>query len=62
MIDRATITDAFDLMAACERPLQERLVAFLADRPGVRVLGPAHGGPERVGYLSNRGAVPQVSW
>jgi cysteine desulfurase family protein (TIGR01976 family) len=51
-IDRAAIVDAFETMTAAERPLQERLVEYLAGAPGVRIIGPAHGGLSRVGTIS----------
>jgi cysteine desulfurase family protein (TIGR01976 family) len=51
-LDRAAVERAFEIMAACELPLQARLVAYLASRPDVRIIGPAHGGPSRVGTVS----------
>lgn len=34
---------AFKKFTAMEAPLQERLVGYLASKPGVSVIGPAHG-------------------
>ncbi|MHC5212006.1 MAG: cysteine desulfurase-like protein [Planctomycetota bacterium] len=50
--DRAAVESAFAVMESCERPLQRRLLSFLGDRPGVRVIGPARDGPDRVGTIS----------
>jgi cysteine desulfurase family protein (TIGR01976 family) len=50
--DRAAVEDAFAVMTECERPLIERLVAWLAGRRGVRIVGPDHAGDERVGTVS----------
>ncbi len=51
-IDRAAIEKAFDVMTACELPVQERLISYLLGRDDVRIVGPAHSGPERVGTIS----------
>jgi cysteine desulfurase family protein (TIGR01976 family) len=51
-LDRAGVERAFEVMTACELPLQARLVDYLGSRPDVRIIGPAHGGPERVGTIS----------
>jgi cysteine desulfurase family protein (TIGR01976 family) len=51
-LDRAAIERAFDIMTACELPLQARLVAWLRSRDDVRIIGPAGDGPERVGTIS----------
>jgi len=51
-LDRAGVERAFELMAACELPLQKRLVEYLGARSDVRIIGPAHGGPSRVGTIS----------
>jgi len=50
--DRAAVERAFDLMAACELPLQERLVEYLQSRDDVRIVGPDHAGPSRVPTIS----------
>lgn len=50
--DRAVVEQAFARMAAWEEPLIERLLAYLNNRKDVRVIGPAHGGPDRVGTIS----------
>ncbi len=39
-------------MTACELPLQERLVDYLRSRSDVRIIGPGHAGPSRVGTIS----------
>ncbi len=51
-LDRAGVERAFELMTACELPLQERLVGYLQSRSDVRIIGPDHGGPDRVGTIS----------
>jgi len=51
-LDRPTIEAAFDLMAACERPLQARLLEYLRSRDDVRIIGPADDGTSRVGTIS----------
>lgn len=51
-LDRPTVAGAFDVMQACERPLQERLIEYLKGRPDVCIAGPAHGGATRVGTVS----------
>ncbi|MCP3904565.1 MAG: cysteine desulfurase-like protein [Planctomycetes bacterium] len=50
--DRATIVGAYDAMTALELPLQQRLVRWLRERPGFRIVGPVHGEPTRVGTIS----------
>lgn len=50
--DRQTVTDAFRVMEACERPLQARLVEYLGGHPRTRIVGPAHDGAERVATVS----------
>ncbi|MHC4992791.1 MAG: cysteine desulfurase-like protein [Planctomycetota bacterium] len=49
---RAVIEEAFAIMEAREAPLAARLVDFLATRPGVRIVGPAHAEASRVGTIS----------
>ena len=51
-LDRSGVENAFDVMTSCELPLQARLVEYLRSRPDVRIIGPAHGGPSRVGTVS----------
>ncbi len=51
-LDREAVERAFDLMTACELPLQARLVEYLQARDDVRIVGPDHGGPSRVGTVS----------
>ena len=51
-LDRTGVEHAFEVMTACELPLQARLVEYLRSRPDVRIIGPAHGGPSRVGTVS----------
>lgn len=50
--DRQTIVDAFNHMAELELPLQQRYVDFLKSKPGVRIVGPAHGNSSRVATIS----------
>jgi cysteine desulfurase family protein (TIGR01976 family) len=50
--DRAAIEDAFAAMEACETPVTGRLLGFLRDRPGVRIIGPTQAGPDRVPTVS----------
>jgi cysteine desulfurase family protein (TIGR01976 family) len=47
-----TIAAAFGAMEALEHPLQVRLLSYLAAKPGVRIVGPAEPGPDRVGTIS----------
>ena len=51
-IDRQAIVDAFDVMHACEDPVQKRLIGYLLGKDRVRIIGPAHSGPDRVGTIS----------
>ena len=51
-LDRAGVERAFELMTACELPLQQRLVEYLKSRDDVRIVGPHHAGPSRVGTVS----------
>ena len=51
-LDRSAVERAFELMAACEMPLQERLVDYLRSRSDVRIIGPDHAGTSRVGTIS----------
>ena len=50
--DRRTGTDAFDRMEALERPLQERLVAYVSEHPRLHLVGPATAGHDRVPTVS----------
>ena len=43
---------AFDVMTACERPLQARLLDYLRSKPTVRIVGREDDGPDRVGTIS----------
>ena len=43
---------AFSRMEAWERPLLERLIGYLSEKPGVRLIGPTETGPARVGTVS----------
>jgi len=51
VLDRPAMERAFELMTACELPLQERLIAYLQSRPEIRIIGPNHGGSSRVGTI-----------
>lgn len=48
---RQTVLDAAALWEGCERPLQERVLRWLAERSRLRVIGSGHG-PQRVGTIS----------
>jgi cysteine desulfurase family protein (TIGR01976 family) len=50
--DRTTITKAYEVMAACEAPLQERMISDLLTKPQVRIMGPSHWQSSRVGTVS----------
>lgn len=52
LVNRETIRRAFELMGECEVPLQRRLIEFLRSKPRVRIIGPGHGEPSRVGTVS----------
>ena len=39
-IDRAALLRAFEVMAACEQPVQRRLIDYLHGKPKVRIIGP----------------------
>jgi cysteine desulfurase family protein (TIGR01976 family) len=52
MCDRGTIETAFKIMAACERPVQERLLSYLSNKPGVRIIGPIVADKRRVSTIS----------
>jgi selenocysteine lyase/cysteine desulfurase len=51
-LDRAAFVRAGEVMTACEEPLQVKLLAYLRDKPGVRIVGPQETGPDRVGTTS----------
>ncbi|MGD8440638.1 MAG: cysteine desulfurase-like protein [Holophagae bacterium] len=51
-IDRPAVERAFDVMAACEMPVQARLIEYLRSRDDVRIVGPDHARPSRVGTIS----------
>jgi selenocysteine lyase/cysteine desulfurase len=51
-LDRKGVEKAFDVMTACELPVQARLIEYLGSRPEVRIIGPHHAGESRVGTLS----------
>jgi cysteine desulfurase family protein (TIGR01976 family) len=51
-IDRLAIEKAFDLMTACELPLQRRLIAYLLSKPKAQIVGPAATDESRVGTIS----------
>ena len=51
-LSRSAIEDAFDVMVACEQPLQIRLLEFLRSRQDVRIVGPPDDSPTRVGTVS----------
>lgn len=49
---RSDVERAFEVMAACEQPLQARLLEYLGSKDGVRIVGPAADSPTRVGTVS----------
>jgi cysteine desulfurase family protein (TIGR01976 family) len=51
-LDRPDIERAFTLMAACELPLQAKLISYLRSREDIRIIGPTTAGEERVGTIS----------
>jgi cysteine desulfurase family protein (TIGR01976 family) len=51
-LDRSAIEAAFDVMTACELPLQGRLIEYLLSREDVRIIGPNHSDPSRVPTIS----------
>jgi len=51
-LDRHGVERAFDVMAACELPVQARLIEYLLSQPEVRIVGPQHAGATRVGTVS----------
>jgi len=51
-LDRPAIERAFDLMSACELPLQAKLHEYLRSRDDVRIIGPTDNGTSRVGTIS----------
>lgn len=59
---RDSVRVAYDRFEAWERPLQTRLVAWLADRPGVRLLGPRVGEPRvpTVSFVHERLAPAEI--
>lgn len=50
--ERATVERAYDVMTACELPVQARLIEYLQGTPGVRIVGPAATDASRVGTIS----------
>lgn len=51
-LDREAVERAFGVMTACELPLQRRLIDYLGGREDVRIVGPGHAEPSRVGTVS----------
>ncbi|MBD3852647.1 MAG: cysteine desulfurase-like protein [Acidobacteria bacterium] len=51
-LDRPAIEQAFEIMTACELPLQARLIEYLQSRKDVRIVGPSDDGDSRVGTIS----------
>jgi cysteine desulfurase family protein (TIGR01976 family) len=51
-LDRPAIERAFEVMTACELPLQKMLIDYLDSRDDVRIIGPDDDGPARVGTIS----------
>lgn len=51
-VDRATIRSAFEVMTACELPVQRRFIEWLRSRDDVRIHGPEHAEATRVATIS----------
>jgi cysteine desulfurase family protein (TIGR01976 family) len=51
-LDRPAIERAFEIITACELPLQARLIEYLRSRDDVRIVGPKDDGASRVGTIS----------
>jgi cysteine desulfurase family protein (TIGR01976 family) len=51
-LDRSTVERAFEIMTACEAPLQARLLEYLRSKEDVRIIGPQQDGRARVGTIS----------
>lgn len=51
-LDRESIERAYETITASELPLQRRLVDYLSQRPGVRIVGTNEAGPARCGAVS----------
>ncbi len=51
-LNRDDIERAGEVMTACELPLQERLIDYLLSRSDLRIVGPRHADPSRVGTIS----------
>ncbi|MCP4677009.1 MAG: aminotransferase class V-fold PLP-dependent enzyme [Deltaproteobacteria bacterium] len=51
-IDRGVVEWAFDVMAACEAPMQRRLIEYLLGVDQVRLIGPSETGSSRVSTVS----------
>ncbi len=51
-LDRLAIERAFDMMWACEEPIQKKMLDYLRAKEGVRVIGPKTAGKERVPTIS----------
>ena len=51
-LDRPAIERAFEIITACELPLQSRLIEYLRSRDDVRIVGPKDDGASRVGTIS----------
>jgi cysteine desulfurase family protein (TIGR01976 family) len=51
-LDRPAVEKAFEIMTACELPLQARLIEYLRSSDDVRIIGPSDDGDSRVGTIS----------
>ncbi len=51
-LDRGGVERAFDVMTACELPVQARLIDYLRSRHDVKIIGPEDAGAGRVGTIS----------
>jgi cysteine desulfurase family protein (TIGR01976 family) len=52
VLDRPAIERAFEIMTACELPLQAKLIEYLRSRDDVRIIGPTDADDSRVGTIS----------
>jgi len=51
-VNRQTVLDAFEVMALCEQPVQEKLIRYLSSKPQLRIVGPETADRSRVGTIS----------
>lgn len=51
-VSHGTVKTAFEVATELELPLQKRLIEYLQSKPAVKIVGPAHAGPDRVPTIS----------